>query len=599
MWCGEVLWGVFALLFLIDALRVHGRLRGIPTLHAEADIQPTHRFVRAPGIHLDERTRRQAFAHLEARDLDALELLPARVSLAMAWSMGCHIDPEAHRDEAHRPGDTGAHAFLAPAGLLDSLNVVDETPDLATFVSLSREVRRRVEKSHDLAIAPGMLAHLANPFFDPEVLRIRLGGSFAPVAMGIPMVWLLLIFGVLIAPVAGWVALICFLIQQPLALLGTGFKVRLSLGQALFRWVSDFRQWAQLLGSNRIVRDKIDALRPKYREALSQGTTRFFHPKAQTCPMCEGSALIDMLTLPDLYQGKPGLFTLSRCTGCDHRFQNPQLNVEGLNFYYRDFYDGMGEDTMDLIFGATGVLYGDRIDLVKSATNPERWLDVGCGHGHLFSHVRNALPDTRLEGLDIGDGVEAGLARGWMDEVHRGFFPQEASGLADRYDVVSMCHYLEHTIDPRAEIQAAHLVLKSGGLLLIEVPDPDGPFAKLLGKWWMPWFQPQHLHFVRTKQLEILFQEAGFESLKWQKGVANTGNDFALSFYGMVSRFAPELYVPWRPKPGIIRRISHVLIWIPGALFVAFGVVLDKICAPFARRLAHSGQYRVIARKVT
>ena len=91
--------------------------------------------------------------------------------------------------------------------------------------------------------------------------------------------------------------------------------------------------------------------------------------------------------------------------------------------------------------------------------------------------------------------------------------------------------------------------------------------------------------------------EAGFTPLEWHTGEANTGNDFTLSFYGMVSRWAPKLYVPWRPKPRLTRRVRHVMVWIPGALFIALGVVLDKLLAPLIRRGDHSGQYRVLARK--
>ena len=33
-------------------------------------------------------------------------------------------------------------------------------------------------------------------------------------------------------------------------------------------------------------------------------------------------------------------FTLEQCGDCGHVFQNPRLTPEGLEFYYRDFYDG-------------------------------------------------------------------------------------------------------------------------------------------------------------------------------------------------------------------------------------------------------------------
>jgi len=598
----DVIWAWIALAFLVDAWRINRRLARLPLLAFGGDRPNTttssHRFVCAPGVVLDEETRGHALATLEGQGLGALDLLPSRPPLALAWSLGCHVDVDAITKDRHRAGDTGTHAFLAPNPVLDALKTTDTAPDMATFVSWSREVHRRLERPYGFAVAPRLKALLANPFFDPEVLRIRLGGSIAPVALGLPVVWGVVGLGMWLSPIAGAVALLCFLLQQPLAMWGTSLSPRFSLIQGLFRPVSDLRQWVQLLGAQRQSHERLEGLRVQYEAELANGTERFFHPPATVCPMCVSLRLTRRFSLPDLYQGKPGRFSVSRCQDCGHHFQNPQLNAEGLSFYYRDFYDGLGENGMDLIFGATRAVYADRIALVCSVLSPQRWLDVGCGHGHLFSHVRHALPDTRLEGLDIGDGVETGLARGWMDEVHRGFFPDLAPTLSDRYDVVSMCHYLEHTVDPRAELAASVTVLKTGGVLLIEVPDPDSPFIRCLGRWWMPWFQPQHLHFVRTRQLDVLMREAGLEPLAWQTGCAHTGNDLALSFYGMVSALSPTLHVPWRKAPGVFRRLWHVLVWVPGTVFVGLGIVLDKLCSPLVRKLAHSGQYRVIARKV-
>jgi hypothetical protein len=49
----------------------------------------------------------------------------------------------------------------------------------------------------------------------------------------------------------------------------------------------------------------------------------------------------------DLLQQKPGTFTLDRCGGCGHIFQNPPVNAEGLSFYYRDFYDGLSAEKVE------------------------------------------------------------------------------------------------------------------------------------------------------------------------------------------------------------------------------------------------------------
>src|SRR5260370_7195253 len=95
--------------------------------------------------------------------------------------------------------------------------------------------------------------------------------------------------------------------------------------------------------------------------------------------------------------------------------------------------------------------------------------------------------------------MEDAVGRRWVDRGIRGLFPEVAPKLAasdERYDVVSMSHYLEHTLDPRAEIAAAARVLPEGGLLFIEGPDPACRLGTLLGRYWLPWCQPPPLPFV-------------------------------------------------------------------------------------------------------
>jgi len=595
----EVLWGLLTVLLLLDARRVGSRLAALPALRPdEAEDRDDLVWVLAPGVQLPEATVRSALAHVEAHGLAALDLVPGNASLATVWSVGCHVDLEAHRSDSIRPGDTGMHAFVAPRSVVESLGFSGKPPDLASFVSMAREVRRRVDGPHEIAVAPGLTALRENPFFDSGALSVKLGGSVAPVAFGVPLVTALMVVGPLMAPWAGSLALLAHLIQQPIAVRRSRIRVRWSVLQGLLRIAVDLRQWLRLLGGKGTAIDQREALRPVYKALMAEGTDRFFLPKAQVCPHCGSDRLTTLFSLPDLYQGKPGRFSVDRCRDCRYRFQNPRLTTEGLDFYYRDFYDGLGEDALDMVFGATTQLYADRLAMVTKHSAPERWLDVGCGHGHLFAHIRDRLPGVRLEGLDMGDGAAIARARGWADQAHQGLFVDAATELSDCFDAVTMCHYLEHTLDLRAELKAAHTVLKTRGVVLIEVPDPDSPFAALLGRWWMPWFQPQHIQFATTINMASLLREAGFEPLEWHTGRANTANDFVLSFTNMVRQWAPSLEAPWRPRPSWLQRCFHALVWIPGGVFVLAGAVLDHALNPIARRMHHSSQYRVIARKL-
>jgi 2-polyprenyl-3-methyl-5-hydroxy-6-metoxy-1,4-benzoquinol methylase len=599
MLIAEIIWGLLALNQLADAVRNRRRFSALPRLgDGEGEQAAGFRVVTAPGVHVDEQTRRAALVHIRASGLAALDLVPGQARMDTAWSLGCHVDPEASRAEGWHAGATACHAFLAPEELLEAMGV-EEGPALGTFVALAGEVKRRVKGRHDLAIAPGLVAMRPNPFFRAELLGVRLGGGIGPVAIGMPLMWAIVGLGLVLAPWAGLVVAALLLLQGPLSVLGTDIKVRGWWWQAPLRVPVDFINWLRLLASSEVSAEQDAADRAVYTELLAEGTAAFFEPEATHCPMCGSDALRTRLTMPDVFQGKPGKFRLRRCRGCRHTFQDPRLNARGLAFYYRDAYDGRNASGMDTLFGSYVQPYEDRIDMVAAHHTARRWLDVGCGHGHLCAKGQRMLPGVRFDGLDMGAGVETARARGWLDTAHLGLFPDRAESLAGAYDVVSMSHYLEHTVDPRAEISAAHTVLEPGGVLLIEVPDPDSRWIALLGRFWMPWFQPQHLHFVSSIQLAALLREAGFQPIAWATGSAHQGSDLVLAAYTWLRWLARPLDVPWRRPPSLLARLWSVAVWVPGSGLLVLALMLDLLLRPVGRRLHHASAYRVVARRMS
>ncbi|WP_373432606.1 methyltransferase domain-containing protein [Streptomyces sp. CBG9] len=127
--------------------------------------------------------------------------------------------------------------------------------------------------------------------------------------------------------------------------------------------------------------------------------------------------------------------------------------------------------------------------LVRSMTaygEPESWLDVDAGDGRFAAVARPLLPYTAFDGTGLGEEVERARADGVLDEAYRGTLPLLAGELAGRYDVVGLLHQLGDCPDPVAELAAARRVLRPGGLLLVEAPDPGCRTAGLLGPWCLP-----------------------------------------------------------------------------------------------------------------
>ncbi len=142
--------------------------------------------------------------------------------------------------------------------------------------------------------------------------------------------------------------------------------------------------------------------------------------------------------------------------------------------------------------------------------NHGRLLDIGCFCGLFLSVASQA-------GWEC-DGIEplvmpAIYARGRFglhvitDTLRDDTYPQEF------FDVVTSFQVFEHLINPDQEIQKIRRILKTNGILVIEVPDIDTGLVKLAG--------PRHRHFVQdhvsffsAKTLTLLLNQKGFQVMR-------------------------------------------------------------------------------------
>ncbi len=592
------LWVILPLLFVFDALRVRGRLSTIVTLAPNDEpVADDHVFLTAPGVVLDDVTRKAASAFARENKISVLDLIPGNLGTLTAWGLFQFLDPPLYRKDTLGKGISAGHAVLVTRDvLLRSQTEVDKLTDEVAFVRAAGRLKWYASTATDVAVAPNLTAI---PSKRPlALLRERFGGGADFVLVGVPLILVVLAIAAVFGEWQGRSALIAFHLQPLLAFGGTRLRAKHLLSVVLFRYVMDVWGWFVLLFENAPSTDPkaVEALRPEYKQLLAQGLTPFFEPKRQTCPLCEGKSLKHRVHVSDLLQGKPGRFNLDECTACGHIFQNPRLSLEGLNFYYKDFYDGLGGDEIEAIFGASLVQYHQRAEHVQGVTTPKKWLDVGGGHGHLCRILKDRMPTAQFDGLDLSESIEDAERRGWVDHGYRGLFPEKADSLKGQYDVVSMSHYLEHTREPEEEIAAAEKVLCPGGIFMIEVPDPDCPFARLLGRLWLPFFQPQHQHLVSTKNLEKLFSKHGFQVVSWHRGKAHQRVDFLAATILLFNALAPKGDVPWRPR-SLLRAAFRNFVFVGGFPNIILARIVDSLVGPLVERFNWSNTYRVVARK--
>jgi SAM-dependent methyltransferase len=149
--------------------------------------------------------------------------------------------------------------------------------------------------------------------------------------------------------------------------------------------------------------------------------------------------------------------------------------------------------------------------MLRLCPEPESWLDVGTGEARFPETARDLFPYTSFDGLDPTSHVVRAHAAERIEEAYVGNLtdPVVRTLLRSRYDVVSLLHHLQHTTDPRAELRAALLVLRRGGHLVIEAPNPQSAFGTLLDRRWVPRTHSAHSHLTPLANLRTELESQG------------------------------------------------------------------------------------------
>lgn len=139
--------------------------------------------------------------------------------------------------------------------------------------------------------------------------------------------------------------------------------------------------------------------------------------------------------------------------------------------------------------------------------HPGKFLDVGCGSGNFLEKQLQAGWDCY--GVEISQSAASlGRSRGFdirLGSLHECRFP---SGY---FDYIRASHSLEHVTRPRETLQEISRVLKSGGTLLLALPNVDSVAARLFKKYWWHLCAPVHPFGFSVYTIKRLLTECGFE----------------------------------------------------------------------------------------
>jgi SAM-dependent methyltransferase len=606
---------------LLNGIRLRGRLRRLDTVPASGrPPADTHEFLVAGGVRLTAAARRAASNHASRERLDVLDLIPADLTVERALDVARMVDTRTYRGDRSALGRGAFQALLVRSEVLRRAGIrAGDGFDPVDLVDITERLKLYAPATTDLAVLPGLRAAR-----DDGAKRVRVqkrAYRFAPQNLVFPTVRdIALAIGWNVNRPWGIAALVLFwfqpffvcagrvpmqprdLIRSPVVRITAGIEFAVSsirAGRRRARTAAEAKAAGLPPDPVKAAAEEAAAeRRERYQAEIRAGVDRFLEPERADCPWCGSYRLAVRLTSADLLLRKPGRFRLDECGNCGHIFANPRPTPGGLDFYYRDCYDGVNADQAEAVFAAMMPGNRARAELIRPFTAPRAWLDVGTGYGHFCNAARDIWPQTAFDGLDMTDGIDEARRRGWVDHGYRGSFPDLVDQVAGRYDVISMFHYLEHTRDPSAELDAAVKALPSGGHLFIELPNAHGPSARIFGRFWIGWFVPQHQHLIPAENLLAALEDRGMRIVLVQFGRAHQAGDAITATHLLMQLLQPKPSLPWLPyraTPG--RRLLRILTVAAALPLALFAGVWDFVTRPYFHGRQRANAYRIIARR--
>ena len=129
-------------------------------------------------------------------------------------------------------------------------------------------------------------------------------------------------------------------------------------------------------------------------------------------------------------------------------------------------------------------------------------LDIGSGHGYFVNALRNNGY------LAYGFEPDGGAIISLQNHIFRA---SSLLSIPETFDIITLCHSLEHFNDLSTSLQQIKKLLKPNGILIIAVPNFDSiGQSKRAGEW--VWLQQSYIHIwhFNDENLSALLNKEGF-----------------------------------------------------------------------------------------
>jgi len=229
-------------------------------------------------------------------------------------------------------------------------------------------------------------------------------------------------------------------------------------------------------------------------------------------------------------------FNIIKCTGCGLMITSPFPSPENLGKYYpRTYYSYVeGKDYLSarvgrmikeyfvsppkniikrFIIGLISKIIKKFIAiLIEGEGNGRKLLDVGCGDGRRVAwliHHNFQVYGTEIDKNACNRAKKRGI------EVFNGEL-WDAGYPSDFFDIITFSQVFEHLHNPQRVLEECFRILKSNGILIIDVPNIDSLIHTIYGKHTFHLEVPRHLYHFSKATLSRYLLKNNFKILQWK-----------------------------------------------------------------------------------
>ena len=231
------------------------------------------------------------------------------------------------------------------------------------------------------------------------------------------------------------------------------------------------------------------------------------------CPLCGSMKIEKFMTF---FHFKKVVYY--RCDLCDLVFQNPTFSkIKWNKFYledYRELYESHKEPT-DFVLkrqNERANVYSNFIFETIGKKKIENHLDIGSSAGVFLKKMKEKFQIVNSIGIEPGIDYSKIALKNFV--IYNSI--EEVLETNLKFDLISLCHVLEHIPEPRDFMNKVCSILSEDGSIFIEVPNMESRITS---------FEIAHPICLNLYSLNYLLENIGFEIKKyWLHGQPSEPN---------------------------------------------------------------------------